>query len=312
MPIAATFTVKPDEAGGRLDLFVLAQCEGTTRALIRDAIASGGIAINGKSAPKGARLRPGDIVEVVDLPTEKENRVQPSPAVAGIIKQRIVYEDESFIAFDKPAGMPVQPLSSREDGTLAGGAVAIFPPLAGVGDEPLIAGAIHRIDAPTSGLVIFAKNNSVFSSMRALFAAREVEKKYIALVRGKVDNPSSVTCNLAHAPHLSYCRMVAYDSLSAGERKRSRPLFAATSFAPLSKIKGGTLLIITISTGVTHQIRAQLAMAGYPIVGDTLYGERLVEDGNLHLHSLSATFRHPATGKMITIETPLPPWARCM
>ena len=288
----------------RLDAFLLAHAPSSTRGLVREAIRRGVVTVNGGAAPKGGRIGDGDTVAAAGLPEARDNRVRPDAGAARGIAGRVVHEDAWLIGVDKPAGMAVQPLSLFEDGTLAGAMVALHPEVAGVGDEPLIAGAVHRIDAGTSGLVLFARDNATFAAMRALFAARGVVKKYLALVEGAVAGAGAVACELAHAPHLDHCRMVAWETLSAGERRRARPLFAETRFTPLRRIGGDTLLSVEITTGVTHQIRAQLAMAGHPIAGDKLYGAAVRHGGEFMLRSLSAQFRHPATGRETLVKVP--------
>jgi len=306
----ATVTATQTEDGMRLDLFIMAHFPGATRSQVRDALLRGDILLGGRKAGKGAKIRAGDNVTVLALPETGDNHVRPDPSVA----PRIVYADQELVAADKPAGMPVQPLSANEGGTLAGGMVALYPALAHVGDEPLIAGAVHRIDAGTSGLVMFALTEPSFSGMRRQFANREVSKKYLALVEGHVDRAGAVACELAHTPRLGFCRMTEYAALPAPDRAKARPLFAETRFRPVRKLGGRTLLEVSIETGVTHQIRAQLALSGHPIAGDRIYGggdaSGLVPENCFCLHSLSARFRHPASGERVDIETRPPAWAR--
>lgn len=302
-------TATPAEAGMRLDLLLAAHFPSSSRAFVREAIAAGDITVNGANAVKGYRVREGDAIAVASLYETTDNSVRPNPDIV----PQIVFDDGLLIGVDKPSGMPVQPLSPRETGTLANGMVALRPELSLVGNEPLIAGAVHRIDAGTSGLVVFAANNFVFASMRSLFSTHKVEKTYLALVEGEVARPGAVECDLAHDPRAAFCRMVRHDSLTAAERAGTRPLPARTSFSPVWAASGRTLLRVTIETGVTHQIRAQLAMAGHPIVGDAIYGGKpadgLVPAGAFCLHSLSASFLHPATGEPTLLSVPPPAYA---
>lgn len=312
MVLGETLTVAPPDDGSRLDVLVASRFPSSSRALVREAIACGDILVNGGAAAKGYRVRAGDTVSIATLYEATDNTVRQDPSVV----PQIVFDDGYLIGVNKPAGMPVQPLSPRETGTLAGGMVALRPELALVGNEPLIAGAVHRIDAGTSGLVVFAASNFVFAAMRGLFSLRKVEKTYLALVEGEVTRPGAVACDLAHDPRAERCRMIRFDSLSVAERAKTRPLFAETRFKPVGTICGRTLLEVGITTGVTHQIRSQLAMSGHPIAGDALYGGRpadgLVPPGAFCLHSLSASFNHPATDTPTVISAPLPPWAAPM
>lgn len=270
---------------------------------MRRAVESGGILLNGRRAAKGAKLRAGDIVDVLSLPEAVDRRVRSDSSVP----VSVVYDDGVLIGVDKPAGIPVQPLSSDETGTLMNGLVAYAPEIAEIGDDPLMAGALHRIDTWTSGLVLASRTEEVWLAMRDLFSARKVRKTYLALVEGRVTAPGKVSCELAHDPALSFCRMI--DASKAGPR--ARPMLAETAYRPLHTAGSATLLEVTIFTGVTHQIRAQLAMAGHPIVGDALYGARtgLAAGHGQRLHALAVEFRHPHTGNACRIATPVPPWA---
>ena len=303
-----TFVAGEGEAGLRLDAFVLARLPSSTRAFVRDALARGDVSLNGRPALKGARVRAGDRVEVRELFEAADNRPAPDASV----RPEVVYDDGSLLAVDKPAGLPVQPLSPRERGTLVNGLVAWRPALAAVGDDPLAAGALHRIDAGTSGLVLVAETDAVFSAMRRAFAERRVEKTYLALVEGRVARPGAVSGELVHDPRADRCLMVPRGSLPAS-LAHGRALFAETAFRPRHGAGPNTLLEVTIRTGVTHQIRAQLAQAGHPIVGDVLYGARpspSLPAGTFRLHSLAAAFDHPVSGAPVQISTPPPEWGR--
>lgn len=305
---AEIIAAAPDE-GMRLDLCVMSHFPSSSRALTREAISRGQVLLNGKAAEKGAKIGRGDKIEVLSLLEVDDVGVMPDPDVA----VDVVFDDGMLLGADKPCGMAVQPLSPFEKGTLANGLVAIRPEFAANKHEPLSAGAVHRIDAGTSGLVIFAANHFVFAAMRSLFALHDVRKTYLALVEGDVRREGLVSCELAHAPRLAYCKMVEYAVLNAADKARTRPLPAETRYRPIRARGGRTLLEVEIRTGVTHQIRAQLALAGHPIAGDALYGGKdaggLAPHGGFCLHSLRAEFKHPSTGAETRIETPPPPWA---
>ncbi len=296
-------TVEEKDQGVRLDVFVQGAFPNVQRSDVRRAVESGGVLLNGRKAAKGAKLRIGDVIEVLSLPETADRRVRPDPSVP----VSVVYDDGVLIGVDKPAGIPVQPLSPDETGTLMNGLVAFAPEIADIGDDPLMAGALHRIDTWTSGLVLASRTEEVWRAMRDLFAARKVRKTYLALVEGRVTAPDVISCELAHDPNLSYCRMI--ESSKAGPR--ARPMLAETAYRPIHSAGPATLLEVTIFTGVTHQIRAQLAMAGHPIVGDALYGAKtgLGAGRGQRLHALAVGFRHPQTGKECRIATPPPSWA---
>jgi len=300
-----TFTV---ETGGiRLDAALLSQFPTSTRAFCRAACQEGDVLVDGRPAIKGQKLRGGEQVLVRRLAEACDNRVAPNAAVP----VRCLFEDAALLAFDKPPAQPVQPLTYRETGTLMNGVVARWPDVRDVGDQPLMAGALHRIDADTSGLVLVARTPAAFDALRAQFAAQTVKKTYLALVEGSVAVGGTLENDLVHDPTLPFCRMI--DVRCARARVKSAPLHAVTQFTPVGRTTIGneerTLLEVTIYTGVTHQIRAQLAFAGLHIVNDRLYGAFAVEGQKGHcLHALAAAFTHPVSGDAMEIRTPYPEW----
>ena len=180
-----------------------------------------------------------------------------------------------------------------------------------------MAGALHRIDADTSGLVLVARTQQAFDALRAQFAAQTVRKTYLALVEGSVATGGTLESDLAHDPTLPFCRMidVRNNRLTREQCSRLKSLHAVTTFRPVAHMAEGcedrTLLEVEIFTGVTHQIRAQLAMAGVHIVNDRLYGAFAVEGMTGHcLHALAAAFRHPSSGENTEIRTQPPEWAK--
>ena len=306
------FTV--EKGGIRLDAALLIRFPTVPRAFAREACEAGGVLVNGKVAPKGLKLRGGETVEVSQMAETADNH----PAADRSVRPRCIFEDASLLAFDKAPGMPVQPLTRHETGTLMNGVVARWPECIGVGDSPLMAGALHRIDADTSGLVLVARNAAAFADLRSQFAAQTVEKTYLALVEGAVAVGGTLENDLVHMPGLGYCKMVdiARARISEGERAAlsGKALHAVTAFRPIGLTREGneerTLLEVTIRTGVTHQIRAQLALAGMHIVNDRLYGAFAVEGMKGHcLHALAAAFRHPRSGDPCEIRTAYPEWA---
>jgi len=308
---SSEFKVK--EGGIRLDAAILREFPTTTRAFAREAVERGDVQVNDRPAAKGLKLRGGETVFVRELMEASDNRVKPSGDCPPAI-----FEDASLLAFDKPAGQPVQPLSCRETGTLMNAVVTRYPECREVGDSPLMAGALHRIDADTSGLVLVARTAAAFEDLRAQFSAQTVKKTYLALVEGAVAVGGTLENDLVHMPGLGYCKMVEISRarLSAAEREAlaGKALHAVTAYRPLGLVRAGneerTLLEVTIYTGVTHQIRAQLALAGLHIVNDRLYGGFAVEGMAGHcLHAWTAAFRHPVSGDPCELRTRLPAWA---
>ena len=302
-----------EQSGVRLDAVLLGTYPTTTRAFVREAVEGGKVLVNGRRAAKGLKLRGGEQIAVSELLEAEDNLVRPNPA----IRPRVVFEDAALLGLDKPAGLPVQPLSCSETKTLMNGVAARYPECIPLGDRPLMAGALHRIDADTSGLVLAARTAEAFEALRAQFTAQTVKKTYLALVEGSVAVGGTLENDLVHDPSLPFCRMIdaRHNRLCEAEKRKLRPLHAVTNFKPIGHTtvenEERTLLEVTIYTGVTHQIRAQLALVGFHIVNDRLYGAFAVENQTGHgLHAWAAAFRHPVSGDEMEIRTSLPDWAR--
>lgn len=305
-----TFTNK--ESGVRLDAAILLVCSSSTRAFVKEAVAAGDITVNGRRASKGLKLRGGETIEVKRLAEATDNTVLPDGDCPPP-----VFEDDALLAFDKPAGIPVQPLSHNESGTLMNAVVTRYPECIPLGDRPLMAGALHRIDADTSGLVLVARSAEAFEKLRAQFTAQTVEKTYLALVEGPVAVGGTLENDLVHDPTLPFCRMIDahHNRLTRAQCENLKPLHAVTQFKPIGRTtvenEERTLLEVKIFTGVTHQIRAQLALAGMHIINDRLYGAFAIENQTGHcLHALAAKFIHPVSGVPVEIRTPYPSWSR--
>lgn len=309
------FTVA--EGGVRLDAAILRAFPTTTRAFVREAIAAGEVMIAAEGAEprradKGLKLRPGTTIVVRSLLEAVDNLVKPCGDCP-----RPLFEDDALLAFDKPVAMPVQPLSCRETGTLANAVATRYPECRPLGDRPLLGGALHRIDADTSGLVLFARTAEAFDNVRAQFAAQTVKKTYLALVDGSVAVGGTLENELIHDPTVAFCKMVDanHNRLTRSQMAGLKPLPAVTQFMPIQHTcvenEERTLLEVTIYTGVTHQIRAQLALAGMHIINDRLYGAFAVEHQVGHcLHAWAVSLRHPVSGEPMEIRTNLPEWAR--
>jgi len=305
-------SVENKEGGVRLDAALLHAFPTTTRAFAREAIERGKIEVNGHAAAKGKRLAGGETIIVHELLEACDNLVAPAGKCP-----KPIFEDNDLLSFDKPAGIPVQPISCRETGTLMNAVVTRYPECRPLGDIPLMAGALHRIDADTSGLVLVARNSAAFENVRNQFAAQSVRKTYLALVEGSVAVGCTLENDLVHDPTLPFCRMIdaVHNRLTNAQRAKLRPLHALTTFRPIGTTtvenEERTLLEVTIHTGVTHQIRAQLALAGLHIINDRLYGAFAVENQVGHcLHAWAIAFTHPTSGCPVEIRTSLPDWAR--
>src|SRR5262245_6686225 len=286
-----TFVTLTCSGPSRLDRFVQGALAGLSRRVVRRLIAEGVVRVNDEPARKGGLLRAGDRVALPALVPA----VCPEPG----LDLPVVHEDPVLIAIDKPGGMRGHALDPRETGTAAAFLVARYPELARVGD-PLAPGLVHRLDTGTSGLLLAARTSAAYLAVRSAMRERTVEKRYLAVVLG---TPHDVRMNtaLAHDPH-DRRRMIP-----APPGARAWP--AETTIEVLTTRGPRTLLAATLRTGVTHQIRAHLALLGHPVLGDRLYGSPAAElpDGRHALHAATIELPHPADGHHIRLTCPLPP-----
>jgi 23S rRNA pseudouridine1911/1915/1917 synthase len=199
----------------------------------------------------------------------------------------------------KPAGLVTHPPAGRRGGTLVNRLLGMGVPLAPAGG-PLRPGIVHRLDAGTSGLLVVAKTDEAYASLRSMFRAHRAERRYVALVRGEVATD-------AFAVDAPLGRRAARIVVDATEGRA-----AETAFDVRERFAGATLLSATPRTGRTHQIRVHLAAVGHPIVGDRAYGGGGDEARRLgldrpFLHAERISFPHPITGERIELIEPLPP-----
>lgn len=284
--------------GIRLDKALAARYPWLSRAQVAALLDSRRVLLGGRPAPKGAKLSAGALLEATGVPEPSDLRLQPNPS----LPLHVVWEDDWLLALDKPAGMPTHPLRADETDTLANALVARFPELAGIGNPPLFPAMLHRLDTGTSGLVLAAKTQAVFRSLRETFRRLEVEKHYLAWVHGDVAEAGRCDAPLTHQTR-SPCRM---RPLAPGENVPARETFpASTVWTPLRHENDRTLLDVTIRTGVTHQIRCHLAAAGHPVVGDRIYGPPTGLPRHL-LHAHTIRLVHPASSAPLMLAVPPP------
>ncbi|GAB4261497.1 MAG: hypothetical protein Kow0092_11070 [Deferrisomatales bacterium] len=274
-------TVDRREAGLRLDRFLTGAVPGLSRKQAKRLVDGRKVWVDGRIEPMASRvLRGGERVRV-DLEAPAPERPPPTLTV--------LYEDEGCLAVDKPAGLPSGP---TRDPSRAH-AEALAEARAGA---PLT--LLHRLDKDTTGVLLLAKTRPFAEALTRAFRERRVEKVYLALVRG---TPPPAFDAVSHLREGEGGRMHAVRS--GGAR-------AETRFATLAARGGWALVEARPRTGRTHQIRVQLARAGYPIVGDALYGGAGAVEGRAvprqMLHALRLGFVHPGSGRAVTVEAPVP------
>lgn len=313
--------VRLDDAGKRADQVVLACVPTSDRALVRAAFTTGEICRvtltpegreEKRRIPKGYKVRAADVIEVTRLYEKKDRRVVPNPDLA----LSVIYEDDAVLAFNKPAGLPVHPLRVNETNTLANAMVARYPETAEIGPNPLFPALVHRLDTDTSGVLLAARTERAYAALRHQFQTRQVRKEYCALVLGHPPDRGILEHYLAHDPARPGHMLVRLplrkeeSSRARHSKKRMRWMRAVTEYQVSATIGNFALLKVTIRTGVTHQIRCQLAAAGFPIVNDILYGgpclDGLSWQARHFLHASAVECRHPFTEVPMRIEAPWP------
>jgi 23S rRNA pseudouridine1911/1915/1917 synthase len=293
--------VPADWEGQRLDRALATHLD-VPRSRVQAWIRAGRVRLGGRPAAKaGETLRAG--IELAwDPPELIDERIVPE---AGDLA--VLFEDADLVALDKPAGIVVHPGAGRRTGTLAHRLLDRYPELAGVGG-PGRPGIVHRLDRGTSGAMLVARNAATHARLTRMFAARRVDKRYLAIVwgtprgeRGEMDAP------IGRHPR-DRKRMAAVRS---GREAR-------TGWTRLASAGPVSLLEFRLFTGRTHQIRVHARTAGHPLVGDETYGEprwrhlkgpaaaALAAFPRPALHAWTLTLEHPTTGEPLRIEAPVP------
>ena len=297
-----TIIAQEEDAGIRLEKVILNHCPSTTRQLVIDALSHSSIIINDFKAIKGSKMKLNDKIHVTRLLELSDIKVSPNTS----IPVDIIYEDETILAVNKPAGLPVHPLHYSEQNTLCNGLAVLRNQMMDIGDNPLFPAFVHRLDTDTSGLMLACKTNNAYFAMRTAFSERQITKIYQALIHGKLTKEGKVVNYLEHLPR-NRGRMVIADNKPVNPKEKRYE--AVSIFKTISKYGNFSLIEVEIETGITHQIRIQLANIGNPIVGDYLYGMKKHYMG-IHLerhflHSYNMSFIHPVSGKPITLTAPL-------
>ncbi len=303
------FIATLEDAGKRLDQFLVSQIANTSRARVQQLIGEEKVLVNDDAAKASLRLRGGERISIL-----AEVKPPPLRAMAEEIPLDIVYEDDDLSVVNKAAGMMVHAGAGatedeRNRGTLVNALLHRFGQLSGVGGE-LRPGIVHRLDKATSGLIVVAKNDETHRKLAAQFARRVVKKTYIALVHGWVKQDRGTIASSISRDRVRRTRMTT---------NRSGGREAITHYAVQQRIdsKYGkfTLLELRIDTGRTHQIRVHLASLRHPVVGDTLYGaprtlsgknESAVSLPRNFLHAAALQLQHPRSGVTLSFARPLP------
>ena len=298
--VAQLIEVDEGSAGQRLDNFLHKSLKGAPQSLVYRIIRSGEVRVNKGRAGPDTRLALADRVRV---PPIELAVAAPTGAVPGAMRAgqdfRVLFEDQTLLAIDKPAGVAVHAGSGLRFGVIeamrAARPQAKFLELA------------HRLDRDTSGVLLLAKTRAALVAMHALLREGRIDKRYLALARGVWPHEAKHHIQSALA---SYVMQGGEKRVEATDRAGAKEAHSVVSIA--RRFGDATLLNVQIKTGRTHQIRVHLSSCGHPIVGDDKYGDfahnRLVAKSGfkrMFLHAARLSFVHPQDGTRVRIEAPL-------
>jgi 23S rRNA pseudouridine1911/1915/1917 synthase len=292
----------PEHAGKRLDSVMAIVFPDYSRSSLAKAVKNGQVTVDGSPAKPSTQVIPGQMIAIA-----QPESADKKPALAPEIPLKILYEDPFLVAVDKQPGLTVHPGAGDNGPSLIGALLSRYPDISSIGD-PDRPGVVHRLDKDTSGLVLVARTPEALESLMAAFAQREARKRYLAFVNGVPPLTGIIDSPISRHPSQRH-RMVAGDP----EGKQS-----LTSWRVLKRFRasGISLISVRLFTGRTHQARVHLSYAGYPVLGDPLYGHRLKA---LHrripslaplltrqlLHARRLSVPHPSEGR-VTFSAPWP------
>jgi 23S rRNA pseudouridine1911/1915/1917 synthase len=295
------WTVDKEHAGQRLDRYLAAQERLGSRRRASIALERGRVFVNGAEATlaqAGSRLTDGDVVRLwMGRPGSAKRRYRPMD----LGKLRVLYQDDSLLVVNKPAGLLVVPLERRR------GAENVYDSLQehfrGRGRRQAF--VVHRIDRDTSGLVLFAKDAQTRDRLKEQFTRREPERVYWAVVYGSPDPAAGTWRDRLVWDRKALVQKAARPTDPAGSD-------AISEYRVLERFRGSSLLEVRLRTGRRNQIRLQAQLHGCPIVGERRYvsdgtGAPPIAFSRQALHARRLAFRHPADGRLLGFEAPLPP-----
>lgn len=291
-----TFVVPEGFKGERADKVLANHFTEFSRTQIQGLFEAGQVQLRDKVIGKNERLNERDVLEVAFL-VPKASTLKPVN-----IPLDILYEDEDIVVVNKTAGMVVHPGNATGENTLCHALLYHTEGKLSLAGGEERAGVVHRLDKETSGAILFAKTDEAYVELIKMFAEREVDKEYLAIVDGVPRLDSGCIKNPIGRNPRNRVKMRIDD-----ENGRE----AHTEWEVEGRFARSALLRCFLYTGRTHQIRVHLSHIGHPILGDNVYGyrfkrEHVMEPKRVMLHSERLGFRHPITGEGLIIRAPLP------
>jgi 23S rRNA pseudouridine955/2504/2580 synthase len=292
-PAVRYIEVAEDEAGQRIDNYLLARLKGVPKSHIYRIVRGGEVRVNSKRVEVSRKVAAGDRIRIPPLRLAERDAPEPAPH----FKLPVIFEDEHLLAIDKPAGLAVHGGSGVAHG--------VIESLRSMRPQARFLELAHRLDRETSGVLLLAKKRAALTQLHEMMRTRAMDKRYLAGVAGRFRNERQ-RVRLALAKHVN----------REGEKRVSVSDSGQEAETILRLVERGpdfSLLEAELLTGRTHQIRVHLAHLGHPVLGDDKYGDfdlnkALRKQGlkRMFLHASRLSFAHPASGETLELSSPLP------
>lgn len=299
------FTTDDADGKTRLDQYLVTLLPDLSRSRIQSLIKSGDVLVDGKPAKAKSTVERGITIEI-HIPEPESAKALPQD-----IPLHILYEDSDVVVIDKESGMVVHPAAGNPDGTVVNALLHHCGDLAGIGgvERP---GIVHRLDKDTSGCLVVAKNDQAHLSLTSQFAERSTEKLYLCVVQGcPKERTGTVFTHIGRHP-VNRMKMAV---VNPGSGKAAITDWEVLCHDPSTD---SSLVLCTLHTGRTHQIRVHMLHLGHPLIGDPIYANpkrQNARPGRLMLHAWRLCFNHPRTGNRVELEASIPseytPWMQC-
>lgn len=289
----------------RLDKYLQGRLSQFSRTTIQKLIKEQGVTVNEDYAKPSSKLSPGDVVDLI-LPPPEIKEIMPEN-----IPLNIIYEDDDIIVINKQANLIVHPARGYKKGTLVN-ALVYYAKQLSKGSEDFRPGIVHRLDRNTTGVLVIAKNDTAHWRLAGQFEKRLTKKHYLAIVHGAPE----LSADCINKPLAVHPQVREQFAVRADIGKE-----AITFYEVLERFRGYSLLKLDIKTGRTHQIRVHLSYIKHPIVGDDMYGGKVVYRWQIEnkeaqpqeplmarpaLHAWRLELNHPTTNEKMVFEAPLP------
>ena len=292
--------------GRRLDKYLHGRFPHLSRTAIQRLIKQGEVKVNGRPTKPSYEMSGGDVIDLTIPPPE------PREVIPENLPLDVIYEDDYILALNKQAGIICHPAHGDQTGTLANALVYYANELSH-GSDPFRPGIVHRLDKNTTGIMLVAKNDEAHWRLALQFERRTIQKIYLAVAHGELE----LDGDTIDAPIGAHAVVRVKFAVLARENKIKLSRNAVTYYEAAERFRGYTLVQLQPKTGRTHQLRVHMSFIGYPIVGDTMYGGRIVSESDLTghgstdpiieyqaLHAWRIQFHHPITEKPMELEAP--------